>query len=240
MWLDILLGNMTPVESRKSKWHRSRSFAVDGNALKALRVNRGWTQHQAAQRAGYSDRWIRKAEAGGPLEIQSIAVLASLYSTEQRHLTPDDLLLERETTARLASASPSASAAEELVRRFFEELWNRRRFEVIEELLAPDCVLHAEGRELRGRAATHRRAEELFAAFGEFAIDLQHVTADGNLVVCRWRLRLLQTGTWCGKPPTGQRLVVHGSSWIRVENGQLAEGWDYWHEPLFNVGDEAE
>jgi hypothetical protein len=105
------------------------------------------------------------------------------------------------------------------VRRFFDELWNQHRLEVIDELLSPDCVLRAEGQERRGRAAAYQRATELFAAFGEFAIDIKDVTAHGDFVICRWR----------------QRLNVQGSSWVRVENGWLTEGRDYWHEPLYGV-----
>jgi transcriptional regulator with XRE-family HTH domain len=221
--------------NRQSRPRRSRSFAVDGNLLRACRVASGWTQEDAAAKAGVSDRLVRKAESGGPLEIQSIAILAQLYSTTNRCLTPDDLLAESVAAPSGNWASSPASRAEALVRRFFDELWNQRRFEAIDELLSPDCVLHAEGRELRGRTATYRRAEELFAAFGEFAIDIQDLSSHDDLVVCRWRLRMMQTAIWCGCLPTGQRRIVHGSSWIRVESAWLIEGWDYWHEPLYGV-----
>jgi len=31
-------------------------------------------------------------------------------------------------------------------------------------------------------------------------------------------------------PPTHKRIVVNGSTWMRGENGLLAEGWDYWEK----------
>lgn len=71
---------------------RARSFLVDGRRLQLLRAGHGWTQQEAAERAGFSDRLIRKAEAGGPLQTQTIAILAELYSTRERPLRPGDLL----------------------------------------------------------------------------------------------------------------------------------------------------
>jgi len=72
---------------------RARSFLVNGQLLRLLRASRGWTQQDAAERAGFSDRLIRKAESGGPLQAHSIAVLAELYSTSERPLTAGDLLI---------------------------------------------------------------------------------------------------------------------------------------------------
>jgi len=219
-------------QSKKSRLQRSRSFPVKGEFLRACRIAHGWTQDDASINAGVSDRLIRKAESGGPLEIQSIAILAQLYSTAERRMTPDDLLAKPVAAVRKQSPSSPAAHYESLVRRLFQELWNERKFETIDELLSPDCVLHAEGRELRGRAAMYRRAEEFFAAFAMFTIEIQNLTVQGELVISRWLVRLTQTGPWLGMPPTGKRLIVRGSTWIRVESGWLAEGWDYWDEPL--------
>lgn len=229
-------GQITPIaksRNQKSRVGRSRSFVVNGQLLRACRIARGWTQDDAAAKAGVSDRLIRKAESGGALEIQSIAILAQLYSTPERRLTPDDLLA-KPIAPIPAKSTPVASPSqpELMVRRWFQEMWNERRFETIDELLAPDCVLHAEGRDLHGRAAMVRRAEEFFAAFDRFLVEIYDLTVQGDLVICRWLVRMTQTGPWLGLPPTGKRLIVRGSTWIRVADGWLAEGWDYWDEPL--------
>ena len=47
----------------------------------------------------------------------------------------------------------SVSANEQLMRRWFEEVWNQQRVEVIDELLAADALLHGHVPELRGREA---------------------------------------------------------------------------------------
>src|SRR5688572_24686424 len=126
-----------------SRPRRSRSFAVNGELLRACRIASGWTQVEAADKAGFTDRLVRKAESGGPLQIQSIAILAQLYSTAEHRLTPDDLLAEPISPATAVVFLSPTSLGITLVRRLFRELWNERKLEVIDELLAPACVLHA-------------------------------------------------------------------------------------------------
>src|SRR5215472_7976550 len=47
---------------------RTRGLPVAGEVLRSLRLARKWTQSAAAERADISDRLIRKAESGGPID----------------------------------------------------------------------------------------------------------------------------------------------------------------------------
>jgi steroid delta-isomerase-like uncharacterized protein len=206
---------------------RTRSFAVSGQLLRSLRAARGWTQREAAQWAGVSDRLIRKAEMDGPIELKSIALLAQLYSTPDAKLTPKDILTE---PVGAPAATSQEAEYEALVRRWWEEVWNQGRLEVIAELASTDCVLHADGAELRGPGEVRQRTEAIREAFSDIHIDVEQVSVQGDWVISRWRVSQIHSGTWMGMPPTGQRIVVNGSTWMRVENGLLAEGWDYWEQ----------
>jgi steroid delta-isomerase-like uncharacterized protein len=202
--------------------------------LTSLRAARGWTQREAAARAGFTDRLIRKAEAGLAIDAHSIATLAQLYSTPERGLTIQDLLAEPLEPSSAESPAPSAagvqptSPIEELVLRWFEELWNQRRLKVIDEIAARDIVWHVEGRQFRGRRSVRRWAAALFAAFGDFEMVIDQLTVRDDLAICRWRLAMTQSGSLLAMPATGKRLVAHGSTWVRVEGGLIREGWDYW------------
>jgi transcriptional regulator with XRE-family HTH domain len=77
---------------KKTARKRPRAFTVKGSLLRDLRISRGWTQQEAADRAGVSDRTIRNAEMGGPLELRTIALLAALYSVPGAPITPKDIL----------------------------------------------------------------------------------------------------------------------------------------------------
>jgi steroid delta-isomerase-like uncharacterized protein len=215
---------------------RPRSFAVSGTLLSELRASRDWTQQEAAHKAGFSDRLIRKAEAGKKIDVHTITILAKLYSTSDRVLTPQDLLAEPRSPSSsepLAPPAPDQSAMspiQELVVRWFAQIWNERRLKAIDELAAPDIVLHAEGRQFRGRRSIRRRFAELHAAFSNTALVMEELTARDDSVICRWRLAMTHTGPWLGWPATNKRLIAHGSSWMRIESGLIRESWEYWEQ----------
>jgi len=205
---------------------RARSFRVSGPLLRSLRAARGWIQREAAERAGLSERLLRKAEAGGPIELQSIAILAQLFSTRELPLTANELLAGRHDRSR----APSAVSMEVLVRRWFEELWNQGRLDVIKELAAPECVLHAQGDDLHGHAAVRQRMEAMRSAFGNVDFVVDTLAAHDNMVGLRWHVTVTHTGEWMGVWPSGRRFAIYGSSWIRINGGLLREAWDFWDQ----------
>ena len=192
-----------------------RSFRVLGGRLGSLRLARGWTQLEAAERAGISERLIRKAEAGESLGVRSISILVNLYSTAQSPLTLDDLI-----DGPLAAAS-DAAGIEAIVRRWHHELWNQGHLEIIAELAAADCILHAHDKHLRGHAAVRHYIRSTRAALGECKFLAQPPAIFGDLAVSRWRVR-----------PNEKHSIVRGSTWIRVADGLLCEVWKYWHSPF--------
>lgn len=214
-------------QAGKAALTRERAFAVAGPTLRSLRVARGWTQQEAAEKTGVSDRLIRKAETGGPLELKSIALLAQLYSKPDARVIPEQLLA---APLDAGLEPPQAARHEALVRRWWEEVWNQGRLDAIARMIAPDCVLHAEGLELYGPGELRQWAEGIRAAFSDIHIDVDQVSVHGDWVISRWRVAMTHSGPWRGTPPTGQRISAHGSTWMRVAGDQLAEGWDYWEQ----------
>lgn len=209
----------------------ARSFRVSGERLCSLRQSRGWTQVEAAERAGISERLIRRAEAGGSLGWRSIAVLADLYSTAQSPLSLDDLLGEPLAGRTGVVVPPRDIAA--VVRRWHDELWNLGRLEVVAELAAAGCILHAHDKRIRGHAAVRRFIQATRAAVGRFQLVAQPPAIFGDLAMTRWRARLKDS------PPArasgrrgGTRAAIRGSTWILVADGLLCEAWMYWHSPL--------
>jgi predicted ester cyclase len=206
---------------------------VNGTLLHSLRIARGWTQEEAAAQADLSDRLIRKAEGGGPLQINSIARLAEIYSTPQRQLTPADLLDEDVSRSDPLPSRPSDAAAR--VRRFFAEVWGQSRIETIDELASPDCLLHAEGTIYRGRDALRQRALAVYAAFGRMEMNIQDLTVHGDVVICRWIASFTHSGPFWGIAPTNRRHTIRASTWIRFDDDWLHEGWDYFDQNLIET-----
>jgi predicted ester cyclase len=126
-----------------------------------------------------------------------------------------------------------SAANKELVRRHFEEFFNRRNLAVAEELLAEDYLEHAvapfgqaEPGLVNGPVAMRQTAEWLLAQFPDLHMRIEAMVAEGDTVA----VRVFAEGTNLGPlngvlPPTGKRFAARQSHWFRVEGGRLAEHW---------------
>jgi predicted ester cyclase len=126
-----------------------------------------------------------------------------------------------------------SAANKELVRRHFEEFFNRRNLAVAEELLAEDYLEHAvapfgqaEPGLVNGPVAMRQTAEWLLAQFPDLHMRIEAMAAEEDTVA----VRIFSTGTNLGPlnevtPPTGKRFAARQSHWFRVQGGRLAEHW---------------
>jgi predicted ester cyclase len=126
-----------------------------------------------------------------------------------------------------------SEANKELVRRHFEEIFNRKNLEVCDEMMADDYVEHAAapfsesapGR-VKGPEAMRQTADWLLAQFPDLHMTIEAMVAEGDTVA----VRVVSEGTNLGPlngvvPPTGRRFKASQSHWYRVEDGKLAEHW---------------
>jgi predicted ester cyclase len=126
-----------------------------------------------------------------------------------------------------------SAANKELVRRHFEEFFNRRNLAVAEELLAEDYLEHAvapfgqaEPGLVNGPVAMRQTDEWLLAQFPDLHMRIEAMVAEGDTVA----VRVFAEGTNLGPlngvvPPTGKRFAARQSHWFRIEGGRLAEHW---------------
>jgi predicted ester cyclase len=120
-----------------------------------------------------------------------------------------------------------------LVRRHFEEIFNRKDLAVADELMAEDYLEHAvapfgqaEPGRVNGPAAARQTAQWLLAQFPDLHMRVEAIVAEGDTVA----VRVLSEGTNLGPlngvvPPTGKRFAARQSHWFRVADGRLAEHW---------------
>ena len=126
-----------------------------------------------------------------------------------------------------------SDSGKELARRYFEEIFNQRDFDVADEIMADDYIEHAmapfgdsEPGRVQGPKATQETAARLFAQYPDMQMHLEALISEGDTVA----VRVLSEGTNLGKlngvmPPTGKRFSARQSHWFRIENGKLAEHW---------------
>lgn len=118
-----------------------------------------------------------------------------------------------------------------IVERFYEELWNQRRLDVADEIIAPDCLTHQlrSGAEVsgvpRGPEAVKHHIEEWLGGFPDLRFDVEQIIAESNQVVSRSRLHATHTGTWLGLAPTGKQISIRMIVIQQIINGKIAADW---------------
>lgn len=118
----------------------------------------------------------------------------------------------------------SAEHNKAIVRRVYEELVNQERHEVIDEVFAPDAVIHDPFMGVaRGPQAFHQLLAMFDAAFPGHRVEVHHMIAEGDWVSVVHTHTATHTGPFMGLAPTGRTLVVKGIEAIRLADGQIVE-----------------
>ncbi|HSN73766.1 MAG TPA: ester cyclase [Anaerolineae bacterium] len=116
----------------------------------------------------------------------------------------------------------------DLVRRYFDTIWNKGQFEREPEFVALDIVVHAPP--IPGIPDGIAGPLTIVGTFRGAMPDL-HLTQDlvfgaEDKVVQIWTTRGFHTGgDLFGFPASGKEMVLTGINIFRVENGRIAERW---------------
>ena len=112
--------------------------------------------------------------------------------------------------------------------RWFEEVWNQGRSEVIDELMSPDAVIHEGDEAVAGRDNFHHFYNNMRATLSDMSFQIKDVLTQDDRVCVRWVCSAKHTGSGLGTPPTGKTVSTFGISIIRVSDGHIVEGWQNW------------
>ena len=118
-----------------------------------------------------------------------------------------------------------------LVRRWFEEVWNKGRADAIDEMFAADGIAYGlveAGVDVRSPVAFKPFFEKLRGAFPEFELTIEDIIAEGDTVAARWNAKMMHRGDQLGMPASGRPVAVTGMSFVRVRDGQILEAWNNW------------
>ena len=120
-----------------------------------------------------------------------------------------------------ASPVPTLEHNKALTKRWFEEVWNQARREVIFDLFAPECVLYEGHTPIRGPAEFAEFHDRIRAQFDNIHIATETVLAENDLVSIRWKVSGVHKGS-------GKRASVTGISMVRIRDGRFVEAWQNW------------
>jgi steroid delta-isomerase-like uncharacterized protein len=114
-----------------------------------------------------------------------------------------------------------------LVRRLFEEAWNKGNLEVSDELMASDCVLHYRGTVFPVNGDAGKAVVAAWrTAFPDFQFFFEDCIAEGDKVVLRIPFHATHQGKFFGIAPTSKQISVTEMLIARIQDGKVAEMWE--------------
>jgi steroid delta-isomerase-like uncharacterized protein len=120
-----------------------------------------------------------------------------------------------------------------VVRRLYEEVWNKRKLEVINEIISPSHALQASnifGSSI-GPEAYKRNALLFFAGYPDLHWTIEDTIAEKDKVVACWTISGTHKGDYLGVPATNKKISVEGITIHHITNGKIMDSyvsWDIW------------
>jgi steroid delta-isomerase-like uncharacterized protein len=119
-----------------------------------------------------------------------------------------------------------------IARRIFEEIWNQRNLDAMEEVCATGFVRHdPASSELSGPIGPEGFKQVITVyttAFPDHRFVIDDMVAEGDMVVTRWTATGTHQGELMGIPPTGVKGTVTGITMTRFAHGKAVEEWSNW------------
>jgi steroid delta-isomerase-like uncharacterized protein len=112
----------------------------------------------------------------------------------------------------------STAENKEIVRRYFDERWNRGSLDVCDELLASSMDIEEQKKFVR---AQH-------AALGNLHLTILDLLAEGDQVAIHWRIEGTHKGDFLGVAATGKPVTFQGIALLRITDGKIVNDVAYW------------
>lgn len=114
-----------------------------------------------------------------------------------------------------------------VVHRFINEIWNHQNLATVDEIFAPEVVLHDTlWNDVKGREALRNWWKDIiFAAFTNIHLTVEDLFGEGDKVSHRWVSTSKHTGPLMGVPPTNKDLRWTGQNIYWFKDGKIVELW---------------
>ena len=120
-----------------------------------------------------------------------------------------------------------------IVRRLYDEVWNKRRLEVVDALMSPSHALNdplASDSQV-GPKLYKRRVVELTKSFPDLRFTIEDMIAENGKVVVSWIISGTHKSEFMDIPATGRKVSVEGITIHLIANGKILDSYARW-DPL--------
>ena len=117
-----------------------------------------------------------------------------------------------------------------LIRRWFEEVWNKGRADAISQMLAEDRIVHGLSDDvnapLKGPGGFLPFHAQFREAFPNIEVVVEDQIAEGDRVATRCSVRGKHTGDSLGFAATQSPVEFTGVAITRIRDGKIIEAWN--------------
>jgi len=118
-----------------------------------------------------------------------------------------------------------------IVRRLYEEVWNERKLDVMDELISPSHALHDPNvsSSQTGPGAYQRHVARITTAFPDLHFTIEDIVCEKDKLVVYWIVSGTHKGEYEGIPPTDNKISVEGITIHHIANKKILDsyvGWD--------------
>ncbi len=117
-----------------------------------------------------------------------------------------------------------------VVRRLYEEVWNKRKLDVIKEIISPSHALHApniSGSSI-GPEAYKRNVLVFLAGYPDLHWTIEDTIAEKDKVVACWTISGTHKGDFMGIAATNKKVSVDGITIHHLAGGKIMDSHSNW------------
>jgi steroid delta-isomerase-like uncharacterized protein len=125
----------------------------------------------------------------------------------------------------------SADSNKAIVRRYFKEALDKRNLDMLDEIVAKDCVIHRPevSEPIRGLEAFKHALQRIREVYSEFTTTIDDLIAEEDRVACRLSHRAVHGGEWTSRlgryGVAGKKINWPAIAIFRIRDGKIAEEW---------------
>jgi len=118
-----------------------------------------------------------------------------------------------------------------IVRRLYEQVWNRRKPELFDEIIASSHAIHNSNIPgvTIGPAAYKAEFSRFVSAFPDLHFTLEDLIADEDKVVVYWNMTGTHKGEFLGFPATNKQISSDGCTLHYLSDGKIMDSYVCWN-----------
>lgn len=116
---------------------------------------------------------------------------------------------------------------EKLIKKYFEEVWNNGKLDVLNEIISPDYINHNPGmaNPAPGPEGLKPIIEGIRKAFPDLKYVIENMVISDNQVAVHTTMHGTHTGDFFGMAPTNKTIKVSQMQIERIANNKIIEHW---------------